>query len=176
MNKKRIFAIAIVALVVFCCLNVASAGWFDFLGGGSQTVNNKTVSFDNIFSLQLPEDAVITKNTTINNTEVGILEITHNVSSNSSNYTGRITTCNGPGLVGTAGIYANNLVSNGGALLPAHGDWTVINTTAINNTDIAPYNYILAIRDEANLLTIEGDNLTQLEQMADTYIKINNMK
>ena len=170
MNKKKIFAIAIVALVVFCCLNVASAGWFDFLGGGSQTVNNKTVSFDNIFSLQLPEDVVITNSTTINNTEVGILEVTYNVSSNSSGYNGRITTCNGTGLVSSVDTYANNLVSGGGVMLPTHGNWTIINTTAIH-TSAAPYNYILTMHDGSNLLTIEGDNLTQLEQMADTYKK-----
>ena len=168
MNKKKIFAIAILALVVFCCLNVASAGWFDFLTGGSQTVNNKTVSFDNIFSLQLPEDAVITNNTTIDNGQ--LLEVTYNVSSNSSNYTGRITTCNGTGLIHNATAYANNLVTIGGSVLPDHGNWTIINTTAAPRSAL-PYNYVLTMHDGSNLLTIEGDNLTLLEQIADTYKK-----
>ena len=171
MNKKKIFAIAIVVLAIFCCLNVASAGFFDFLTGGSQenaTVNNKTVSFDNIFSLQLPEDAVIKNSTTINDGQ--LLEVTYNVSSNSSGYNGRITTCNGTDLISSADGYASNIVNRGGVLLPAHGNWTVINTTAIH-TNAAPYNYILTMHDGVNLLTIEGDNLTKLEQMADTYKK-----
>lgn len=33
MNIKRIFAIAIVVLTLFCCVSAVSAGLFDFLGG-----------------------------------------------------------------------------------------------------------------------------------------------
>ncbi|MBQ2832746.1 hypothetical protein [Methanobrevibacter sp.] len=44
MNVKRIFLIALIALVVFASVSAVSAGWFDFLGGGdSDTVDNVTV-------------------------------------------------------------------------------------------------------------------------------------
>ena len=42
MNMKKILAIAILVLAVFSCLSVASAGMFDFLGGGVGSAGNKT--------------------------------------------------------------------------------------------------------------------------------------
>ena len=161
MNKKKIFAIAIFVLAVACCLAVASAADNNNANNGT-----KRVSFDNIFSLELPQDTTVNNRTSINDTD--LTEVTYTIRSNSGHLTGRVTTCTGSGLVSSAQTYVNNLVNKNATQLDNHGDWLVMNTTNIHGSS-APYNYILTMHDGSYLLTIEGNNLTQLEQFADTY-------
>lgn len=169
MDRKKIFAIAIVVFAVFCCLSVASAGLFDFLGGGSAPAD-KTVTFDKAFSVQLPGDAVIKNNTTIN--ETTFLEITHDITSNSTNSTYRVTTSNGTH-IRDAQTYAEKLGVVGGKILGNHSKWIEINTTSIpKEATPLPFDYCLTMSDNGTLITIEGNNLTQLEHIADTYKKV----
>ncbi|WP_407413262.1 hypothetical protein [Methanobrevibacter sp.] len=167
MDRKKLFAIAIVVFAVFCCLSVASAGLFDFLGGPAAPAN-KTVTFDKVFSLQLPEDAVIKNNTTIN--DGTILEITHDITSNATNTTYRVTTTNGT-LVSGAQEYAEKIVASSGKALGNHSGWIELDTSSVPDP-ITPMKYILTKSDGGNLITIEGNNLTQVEHLADTYKKV----
>lgn len=168
MDRKKIFAIAIVVFAVFCCLSVASAGLFDFLGGGSAPVKNKTVTFEKAFSVQLPEDSVIKNNTTIN--DGTIYEITYYIHSNSTNSTYRVTTSNAT-LAGDAQAYAEKVVASSGKAIGNHSKWMELNTTKVPD-QITPMNYILTMSDNGQLFTIQGNNLSQLEHVADTYKKV----
>ncbi len=165
MDRKKIFAIAIVVFAVFCCLSVASAGLFDFLGGGSAPAN-KTVTFDKVFSLQLPGDAVITNKTT-NST---IVEVRHDITSNATKLDCRVTTSNGT-LIKSAQEYAESIVASSGKSLGNHSGWIELNTTSVPD-EITPMKFVLTKSEGNNLITIEGNNLTQIEHIADTYKKV----
>ena len=64
MDIKKILALTIIVLAVFSCLSVASAGLFDFLGGGD--AKNTTLTFDG-FTLSVPDNAKMVNNTTVQN-------------------------------------------------------------------------------------------------------------
>lgn len=167
MNRKKIFAIAILVLAVFCCLSVASAGFLDFLGGGSQTVNNKTVSFDG-FTLQLPEDTTFNNRTPLDDGQIKVTIF--EAKSKAANMDIRVTTTTGPGLIHSAQRYADNMVDDGGAILENHSGWIVLDLTHANQTE-TPMKYLLTLHDGSCLITIEGNNVTELERIADTYQK-----
>ena len=110
MDMKKILALAIVVLAVFSCMSVVSAGWFDFLGGGT---NNATFTFDG-FTLDLPENANITNETTVeDNYEQILYEI--NWTDDGSKDTTYISVCsaNGSDLVDSVDEYVSNWVSEG---------------------------------------------------------------
>ena len=66
MDIKKILALTIIALALFSCMSVASAGLFDFFGGGE--VKNQTHTFDG-FTLDIPETANVSST---NQSETGV--------------------------------------------------------------------------------------------------------
>ena len=167
MNKKKIFAVAIVVLAVFCSLSVASAGLFDFLGGGSQTVSNKTVSFDS-FTLQLPEDTTFNNRTALDDGQIKVMIF--EAQSKAANMNIRVSTTTGQGLIHSAQRYADNMVADGGVILENHSGWIVLDLSHASQTE-TPMKYLLTLHDGSCLITIEGNNVTELEHIADTYQK-----
>lgn len=101
MNFKKIAIILLITLAVLSCLNVASAGFFDFLNGGNTSAPvNKTVEFDK-FTLSLPADTQVA-NATIEKT--GLTVNSFNVTSNSTKLK-QVDVLTGSAVVNSAGLY-----------------------------------------------------------------------
>ena len=165
MNFKKILALTIVVLAVFCCLNVASAGIFDFLGGGEETVANETFSFSG-FTLDFPNGtAVINDSYT---TPSGIEVNSYIVSTGEATYTVEVS--HGSEMVTSSQEYAHNMVDNHGASVGnSYGNWTVINFTSVENSTYS--DYILANYIDGTLFEIQGDDLDQMKSIIDTFKK-----
>ena len=73
MDTKKILALTMIVLALFCCIGAASAGLFDFFGGGE--VKNQTYTFDG-FTLDIPETANVTKT---NQSESGVDRQTYRI-------------------------------------------------------------------------------------------------
>lgn len=167
MNMKKILAFALVILAVFCCLNVASAGLFDFLGGESETAaTNETYTFDG-FTLVLPSNTSIA-NFTWNGT--GYTVNTFIVSTEDESYTIDVT--RGSGAVESAEEYARNWVNNDGASLGGtYGNWTIIDLNSVKTENETMSGYILATHDGSTMFEIRGEDLDSLKSLADTFKK-----
>ena len=167
MNMKKILAFALVILAVFCTLNVASAGLFDFLGTGSQPATNETYTFDG-FTLDLPSNTSIA-NFTWNGT--GYTVNTYIVSTPDASYTVDVT--RGSGAVESAQEYARNWVNNDGASLGGtYGNWTIIDLNNVKSDNQTLTGYILATHDGKTMYEIRGENLDALKNITDTFKKV----
>ena len=160
MNNKKIFAIALLIVAVFCCLAVVSAT--------NNNAGTKPVSFGDSFTLDLPSDTVVTNRTRNLRDDGSLVETIYTVKSTSGNINLRVTTCTGSSLISSADSYAENLINDGGERLDGHGDWIVVNTTKVPSSE-TPKNYLLTKHDGNCLYTIEGNNLTQIQQISDTF-------
>lgn len=180
MNVKKFLAITVIVFTVFCCLSVSSAGLFDFLGGGE--VKNATFTFDG-FTLDLPENANITNNTTTNNSITSNeFEIKWTNGGNENNTTKiYIDTSVGSNLVPTVDEYVNNCVKDGAKSEGKYGNWSIININGVKNKafesldielNITYSGYIFAQMKDSKLITIEGQDLDELKHIVDTYKEV----
>ncbi len=149
MDIKKILSILIISLALFSCVGAASAGLFDFFGGGGM----ETHTFSG-FSLDIPSGSNINENyVTINNVSF----MTSNIESGSHNFTVYLT----EGSVVSKEKYISNWVSDGATNEGTHGNWTIIKEK--------DGNYRLAKHGNSRIIEIRGDDLEFLKKIVDSY-------
>ncbi|MBQ6512953.1 hypothetical protein [Methanobrevibacter sp.] len=178
MNMKKILALTILVIAVFSCMNVASAGLFDFLGGGG--VANATYTFDG-FTLDLPETAVITNNTT---TEEGYQRIDYEIEWNDTENEDTlhyidIYVSSGEQVVSSIDEYIDNWAAEGAKTDGTYNNWTIINIDGVPISAFAEYEinitysgYVFAKHTGSKLIVISGDDLAELKSIVDTYKEV----
>lgn len=163
MNIKKMVIILVIALAVVSCLNVASAGFLDFLGGNSAPAN-KTVEFDK-FTLDLPADTKIVNSTK----KISDLTInSFNVTSNSSDLK-EVDVLTGSSVVNSAEDYVRVVVQNQDYKTnETYGNWTITDLSKAPN-NVTHYKYMLTYHDGSKIISLESDNLNTLKKVADTF-------
>lgn len=175
MNLKKILAISLLIIAVFSCINVASAGLFDFFGPQE---TNATYTFDG-FTLDLPNNATFANNTT---KEDGYQRDYSDIEwkdadGNRTDIT--VSVSKGSQVVESTEEYVANWLMSGAKDEGKHGQWSIININGVPIEEFSEYGfnitysgYILGYHDGNKLITISGDNLQQLENIADTFKKV----
>lgn len=171
MKLNKIATLAIIVLAAFLCLNVASAGLFDFLGGGEPEIVNETYTLDG-FSVVLPKNTSIINftlpnNDGVNGTTYYIQDYAHN------NTTCSISVGEGSNLVTSIDDYVQNMLDKGAIKEANHGNWTVLNVNNYRFDDGSKDSgYVLAMHEGSRIITISGEDLGYLQNLSDTYKKV----
>ena len=175
MDIKKILALTIVVLALFSCMSVASAGWFDFFGP-----SNSTYTFDG-FTLDLPENANITDYTDNGD---GYIKKDFDVEwADDSSETGTtyitVSTVTGDSVVTTVDEYVSNWIAEGATSEGEYNGWAIININGVPmdfgddfDFNITYSGYILAKHTGSKLIMIEGQDLSQLKAIVDTYKEV----
>lgn len=174
MDTKKILALTMIVLALFCCIGAASAGLFDFFGGGE--VKNQTYTFQG-FTLDIPETANVTS---INESKTGVERQSYrikiaNESDSSKISTVSVTVSKGDRIVSSINEYINNIVNGGGVEEGNYGEWTILN---INNLPVAQGSsathsgYVLAKHTGEHLIVVKGSDLNQLKKIVSTYKEV----
>ena len=177
MDIKKILALTIIALALFSCMSAASAGLFDFFGGGE--VKNQTHTFDG-FTLDIPETANVSQSNASSTEGAERHTFTirmQNESDSSQTYTITVSTSQGSRIVSSVDEYVSNWVSDGASKEGTHGEWTIININGVQKAltsklTVTYSGYILAKHTGNKLIIIKGTDLNQLEKIADTYKEV----
>lgn len=170
MKFNKIATLAIIVLAAFLCLNVASAGLFDFLGGGQPEIVNETYTLGG-FSVELPKNTSIINFTTneegVNGTTYFIQDYAHN------NTTCSITVGEGSNLVTSIDDYVQNMLDKGAIKQENHGNWTVLNLNNYRFEDGSKDSgYVLAMHEGSRIIMMRGQDLGYLQNLSDTYKKV----
>ena len=165
MDIKKILALTIIALALFSCMGAASAGLFDFFGGGG----NQTYTFDG-FTLDIPSGATVDQSTDSDN---GVERKIFKVTSDDKNFTVTISTGN---IVGSIDEYVANWEAKGGINEGNYSGWTLINLNKAPITTLQQYNislnytgYIMAKHTGTKLIMIRGEDATFLKNLVGTF-------
>lgn len=171
MKFNKIATLAIVVLAAFICLNVASAGLFDFLGGGEPEIVNETYTLDG-FSIVLPQNTSIINFTQpdkdgVNGTTYFIQDYAHN------NTTTSISIGEGGNLVTSIDDYVQNMLDKGAIKEENYGNWTVLNVNNYRFDDGShDSGYVLAMHEGSRIVMMSGEDLGYLKNLSDTYKKL----
>ena len=165
MNFKKIAIILLITLAILSCLNVASAGFFDFLNGGHNSAPaNKTVEFDK-FTLDLPADTNVA-NSTIEKT--GLTVNSFNVTSNSIDLK-QVDVLTGSAVVNSAEDYIRVVAQNTTNLTnQTYGNWSIGDLSKLPNKG-PYYDYMLVYHDGSKLISLQSNNLDTLKKVANTF-------
>lgn len=166
MDYKKILAFAIIVFAVFSCMSVASAGIFDFLGGGD--VKNTTFTFEG-FTLTLPENAQMLNNTTVEN---GITFQEHGIVYNEGKNDTflLVMKANGTGMVDSADAYKEAWISNGAKDGGNYSGWSIIDiggAKAHQHNDTMKY--IFVKKTNSSFVVLGSPDLTELKKVSDTF-------
>ncbi|MCR5026480.1 MAG: hypothetical protein K6A34_03440 [Methanobrevibacter sp.] len=167
MDIKKILALLIIALALFSCLGAASAGLFDFFGGGPK---NQTYTFDG-FTLDLPEGSQI-NDTKQSSAGINFHEYLVFFPTNANGTSINVIIYTGDNLVKTVDEYVNSLTTNGAKFVDKYGNWSIVDVRNFtspteHNTNVT--GYLIITRTPNSFVVIRGDSPEQLKGIVDTY-------
>lgn len=165
MNIKKLFALTIIVIAVFCCINVASAGLFDSLGGGNDS-KSETYEFPD-FTVEFGENAVVTNETYLEN---GSNRTVYNITWGPDCMFRIFVDSN---LTLSLNEYVKLLTKNGAKYEGDYGEWKIINLNGYtdNNGTCTFDDYLLIKYDRSKLIMLESTDLAFLKGVADSYKK-----
>jgi hypothetical protein len=167
MNIKKLFALIIIVIAVFCCINVASAGLFDLLSGGNE-LKSETYEFPN-FTVEFAEKAVVTNETyEIDGVNRTVYNITwepdcmfHIIVDDISNSSLSLDE------------YVDSLTENGAKYEGDYRGWKIVNLNGYTyyNQRYTYDDYLLIKYDGPISIMLESTDLDFLKGVADSYKK-----
>ena len=170
MDIKKILALAILVLALFGCMSVASAGWFDWFGGSTELAN-ETYTLDG-FSVDLPENATIYNESDMDDgTYSNCYFISWGNSKDGNNGSVEIMYMTGETVIESTDQFVQLAVYEGAISQGYYKDWAIINVNGVPViSGKGTYSgYILAKYQNGSMYFLMGDDLTQLENIADTF-------
>lgn len=168
MNIKKVLALLIIVLALFSCIGAASAGLFDFFGGGEP--KNQTYTFDG-FTLDLPEGSQI-NDTNQSSDGMNIHEYLVFFPTNANGTGINVIIYTGANLVNTVDEYVNTLTTYGAKFVEKYGNWSIVdvrNFTSPTGPNANVTGYLIITRTPNSFVVIRGDSPEQLKGIVDTY-------
>lgn len=179
MDIKKILALTVLIFALFACMGAASAGLFDFFGGES----TQTYTFDG-FTLDIPESADVSYENLSgivpyqdgNEIKEGYLDCNLYTVHMENGETIYVSSAEGAGAVSSIDEYIANMERAGVIAEGTYGEWTIINTNdaplSMGNGMKVTQEYILVKFSGGKIITIYGNDLDQLKNIADSYKEV----